>query len=126
MKINNASSTALTAQQALAAAKKTTVNAVDKTTKEFGAIATSVIDGASQASSTLGKVVNGVENEIKAVANNTVALATSGANELKSAYNSVAHGVGTVASGVGTVASAAANYASTGLSAAAQAVNALV
>lgn len=122
MKINNASSTALTAQQALAAAKKTTVSTFEKNAKEFGPIAASVIgltSGAAQASSTLGKVVNGVENEIKEVANNTVALATTGANGLKSAYN-------TVAGGVGTVASAAANYASSGLSAATQVVNALV
>ncbi|WP_295952493.1 hypothetical protein [Rhodoferax sp.] len=122
MKINNASSTALAAQQALAAAKKATVSTFEKNSKEFGPIAASVIgltSSASQASSALGKVVDGVENEIKDVATNTVALATTGANELKNAYN-------TVANGVGTAASAAANYASTGLSAATQAINALV
>lgn len=122
MKINNASSTALTAQQALLAAKQSTASAFEKNSQEFGPIAASVIglaSGASQASSALGKVVDGVENEIKDVATNTVALATTGANGLKSAYNTVAHGAGTAASAV-------ANYASTGLSAATQAFNALV
>lgn len=75
--------------------------------------------GASQASSALDKVVDGVKNEIKEVATNTVALATTGAHGLKTAYD-------TVANGVGTAASVAVNYASTGLSAATQAINALV
>ena len=122
MKINNASSTALAAQQALAAAKKSAIGTFEENSQEFGPIAASVIgltSGASQASSALGKVVDGVENEIKDVATHTVALATNGANELKTAYN-------TVANGVGTAASAVANYASTGLSAASQVISALV
>jgi hypothetical protein len=120
MKVNNAS--ALVAQQAANAAKKSTMGTFEKNAQEFGPIAASVIgltSGAAQAGSTIGKVVDGLESEIKDVANHTVALATTGANELKSAYN-------TVASGVGTAASAAASYASTGLSAATQAINALV
>ncbi|WP_367848164.1 hypothetical protein [Rhodoferax sp. WC2427] len=122
MKINSASSSALAAQQAAAAAKQTTLGSFEKNAKEFGPVAASAMglaSGAVQASSSLAKVVDGVENEIKDVATHTVALATTGANGLKAAYNSVANGVGTAAS-------AAANYASTGVSAAAQAINALV
>ena len=43
MKINNASSTALTAQQALLAAKQSTASAFEKNSQEFGPIAASVI-----------------------------------------------------------------------------------
>ncbi|BDT69895.1 hypothetical protein os1_40870 [Comamonadaceae bacterium OS-1] len=122
MKINSTSSSALAAQQAAAAAKQATLGNFEKNAKEFGPVAASVMglaSGAAQAGSSLGKVVDEVENDIKDVATHTVALATTGANGLKAAYN-------TVANGVGTAATVAANYASTGLSAAAQAVNALV
>lgn len=104
MKINNASSSALAAQQAAAAAKKATLSTFENNTKEFGPVAATVIGLAHGA----GQVVDEVESGIKEAATHTVALAN------------------TVASGVGTAASAAARYASTGVSAAVQAINALV
>nr|WP_315243965.1 hypothetical protein [uncultured Albidiferax sp.] len=104
MKISNAASTALAAQQAAAAAKKSTVGSFERNAKEFGPIAASAIGLASSA----GQVVDEVTSEIKEAATHTVALAN------------------TVANGVGTAASAAARYASTGLSATVQAINALV
>ena len=123
MKVNN--STAVSGNFALTAAggaKKAAVGAFEKNAKEFGPIAASAIglgSAAANSNSTLGKVVNSVENGIKEVANNTVALASDSVQEVKSAYNKVYDGASSAASAV-------AGYADTGLSAGVQAISALV
>jgi hypothetical protein len=118
MKINTTNSTPTPS----ATAKKAVLGAFEKNSKEFGPVAASIIgigSSAVQASHTLGKAVDSVENEIKDVATQTVALANDGVNEIKSAYNKVS-------TGLGNAASAVAGYAETGVSAGVQALSALV
>jgi hypothetical protein len=125
MQVNTASSASKIAQQAALAAKNAhnaQLGAYEKNTKAFGPVAATVIglaSSAAQASSSLGSVVDSVEQGLQEVAGDTLALASTGIQELKSAYN-------TVAKGVDTATSAVASYAATGVSAAAQVLNALV
>ncbi len=118
MKINTVNTTPTLS----ATAKKAVLGDFETNSKAFGPVAASVIglgSSAAQASNTISKAVDSVENEIKEVATNTVALASDGVNEIKSAYNKVS-------SGLGSAASAVAGYAETGLSAGVQAIRALV